>query len=105
MDRPIARGGTATTLSTPALHLTDERWERIAALLPPSKARGRPMEDSATLLAGILWIMQTGTSWRKLPAEYGQWHTAYTRYQDWQRSGLWTSILAILAGQDAGTLR
>jgi len=26
------------------------------------------------------------------------------RYQDWQRSGLWTTILAILAGTDTQEL-
>ena len=101
LDRPVASGGTPLTLSTPVLRLTDERWQRIAALLPPPQERGRRMEDARPLLAGILWIMQTGAPWRRLPAEFGHWHTAYTRYQDWQRSGLWTTILAILAGRDA----
>lgn len=97
----MERGGVPVTLSTPVLRLTDEHWGRIAALLPPPKDQGRPMEDSRPLLAGILWIMQTGAPWRKLPTEFGHWHTAYTRYRDWQRSGLWTTILAILAGTDA----
>ncbi|MGI8968107.1 MAG: transposase [Chloroflexota bacterium] len=87
---------TAVTLATPVLLLTQARWEQIAPLLPPPKKQGRPTVDSYPLLAGILWIMRTGAPWRMMPAEFGHWHTAYSRYQDWQQSGLWITILAIL---------
>jgi transposase len=101
MDQPLVMGGAAMTLSTPTLLLTEARWQRIAALLPPPKQGGRPMVDSYPLLAGILWIMRTGSPWRELPVEFGHWHTAYTRYHDWQCSGLWTQILAILAAPES----
>lgn len=100
-EQPRAARRTPIPLSTPPLLLTAARWERIAPLLPRPKEHGRPMVDSYPLLAGILWIMGTGAAWRELPAEYGHWHTAYTRYRDWQRSGLWTQILAILAAPDS----
>lgn len=100
LDRPWATGGRTITLSTPALVVTQERWDQIAALLPSPKAIGRPPVESRLLLTGILWIMRTGAAWRDFPAEYGHWHTAYTRYQDWQRSGLWPQILDILAQPD-----
>jgi hypothetical protein len=96
LDQPPVMDGTVTSLSTPTLLLTEAHWQQIAALLPLPKQGGRPMVDSYPLLAGILWIMQTGAPWRALPTEFGHWHTAYTRYQDWQRSGLWSQILNIL---------
>jgi len=58
--------------------------------------------NSYPLLAGILWIMRTGAPWCQIPAQFRPWHTAYTRYQDWQHSGLWTKILAILQPPDTG---
>jgi transposase len=82
--------------------VTQERWERIASLLPSPNPIGRPPVESRLLLTGILWIMRTGAAWRDLPAEYGHWHTAYTRYHDWQQSGLWTQILAILEAPNLG---
>lgn len=96
----MAMGGTTITLSTPALLLTEAHWKQIAALLPPPKQSGRPPEDSYPLLAGILWIMRTGASWREMPTEFGHWHTAYTWCQEWQRSGLWTQIRTILVDPD-----
>jgi transposase len=100
-EQPPATSGTAITVSTPVLRLTEARWEQISALLPPPKAQGRTAVNSYPLLDGILWIMRTGAPWRHMPAHFGHWHTAYTRYQDWQRSGLWPQILAILQAPDS----
>ncbi len=35
------------------------------------------------LLAGILWVARTDSSWREMPEEYGKWETAYRRYELW----------------------
>jgi transposase len=45
----------------------------------------------------ILWIMRTGCPWRDLPGEFGPWQTAYSRFREWTRSGLWQAILAGLS--------
>jgi len=86
---PTALAGTAA--------LSDSLWQQIAPLLPPQKpARGRPALDHRRLLEGLLAIMRTGVPWRELPAAYGSWHTAYSRYQRWCQDGLWDRICAIL---------
>ncbi len=74
--------------------LSDEQWERIVPFLPPAKPpRGRPSHDHRTLLAGMLWVVQTGTSWRALPEQFGPWQTVYSRYQRWRRAGIWQQVL------------
>ena len=74
--------------------LSDEQWERIAPFLLPAKSpRGRPSHDHRTLLAGMLWVIQTGTSWRALPEQFGPWQTVYSRYQRWRRAGIWQQML------------
>ncbi|MDQ2742077.1 MAG: transposase [Chloroflexota bacterium] len=83
-------------LSSSLVELTDTRWERIAALLPPPSIGGRPAQDHRRLLAGMLWIMRTGATWREVPPHFGSWHTVYTRYQDWRTVGIWHGILAML---------
>lgn len=51
------------------LELTDERWDRIAGLLPPQKPKtGRPNTDHRLILSGILWVIRTGCSWRAFAA-------------------------------------
>lgn len=74
--------------------LDDAQWARIAPLLPPQKPRtGRPNHDHRLILAGMLWIVQTGSSWRDLPASFGPWRTIHGRYQRWRAAGLWQRIL------------
>ncbi len=57
---------------------------------PPS---GRPLRDHRTMLAGILWVLSNGSSWRDLPEEeFGAWQTIYGRNCKWREEGLWQRI-------------
>jgi Putative transposase of IS4/5 family (DUF4096) len=78
--------------------LTDAEWQRVATVLPPQQpTTGRPRHDHRTVLAGILWVVRSGASWRAMPQEYGKWETAYKRYRLWRATGLWPRILAALS--------
>ena len=92
---------TATTIPTHALKaglLADEQWERIRALLPTQEpGQGRPRRDDRQVLCGILWIMDTGSSWRDLPEEdFGPNSTVHGRYRKWCEEGLWSRIMEAL---------
>ena len=92
LDRPPLQ-----RLEPLTLDLTDDNWERIARLLPLQKPRtGRPNNDHRTILAGMLWVVRTGSSWRELPEEFGPWETVHTRYQRWRTAGIWQQILDAL---------
>jgi transposase len=45
----------------------------------------------------VLWLTRNGCRWRALPAEWGNWHTTYTRFQRWTASGVWARVLAARA--------
>ena len=92
---PSAR---AAPLPAPAeAELTDAEWRLVQPLLPPQQPpTGRPRHDHRTVLAGILWVVRSGASWRAMPTEYGTWETAYQRYRLWCATGLWPRILAEL---------
>lgn len=83
-------------LQVAELELTDERWERIACLLPPQRKTGRPTTDHRLILSGILWVIRTGCSWRELPAAFGPWETVHGRYTRWRKAGIWQQVLDIL---------
>jgi hypothetical protein len=93
-EQPASRGspGPAQRLeANPAI--TEERWARLAPLLPPQKpAHGRPAIDHRKIVEGMLWVMQTGRNWRDLPEEFGAWKTVYSRYRRWREEGLWQQI-------------
>jgi hypothetical protein len=78
--------------------LNDAQWARIVPLLPPQKPHtSRSNHDHRTFLAGMLWILQTGSAWRELPQQFGPWHTVYGRYQRWRRAGSWQQVLDVLS--------
>jgi hypothetical protein len=84
------------TLATALPDLTDVRWTRIAPLLAPAMGPGRPPRDHRTVLTGILWVIQTGSSWSDLPADFGPWQTVHRRYRRWRQDGAWDRVLETL---------
>jgi hypothetical protein len=78
--------------------LTDAEWERVRELLPEQRpGEGRPRRDDRQVLCAILWVMDTGASWRELPDEkFGPNSTAHGRYRKWLKEGLWSRIVQVL---------
>ena len=78
--------------------LADAEWERVRELLPRQEpGQGRPRRDDRQVLCAILWVMDTGSSWRDLPEEeFGPNSTAHGRYRKWCKEGLWSRIVEAL---------
>jgi transposase len=73
--------------------LSDEQWGRAKPILSPQRGGiGRPPNDHQAVLSGILWVARTGSSWREMPEEYGDFTTAYKRQKLWEGQGLWRQI-------------
>lgn len=81
--------------------LTTTQYEAIASLLPPK--RRPPKYSNREVLNAILYLLQSGCSWRQLPKEYGHWHTIYTRFKRWSEAGIMDTVLAKL--QEENILR
>lgn len=96
-QQPVPLGRpTMQRLHVGDLELTDERWTRIAPLLPPQRPQtGRTNHDHRTILAGMLWVVRTGSSWRDLPEQFGPWETVHSRYSRWRHAGIWQHILNV----------
>ena len=79
--------------------LSDEQWGRIEDLLPGKASdRGVTAKDNRLFMEAILWIGRTGAPWRDLPPELGNWHTTFTRFSRWAKSGVWNRLFAALSG-------
>ena len=78
--------------------LTDEEWGRLEKYFPQRQPGqlGRPRNEDRQMLNGILWITRTGAPWRDLPERYGAWSSVYSRFAQWQKSGLFQTILTEL---------
>jgi putative transposase len=79
--------------------LRDEQWEKLSPLLPgkPSDP-GATAQDNRLFLEAVLWIVRTGSPWRDLPSELGNWHTTYTRFKRWGESGVWQRVVDAVSG-------
>lgn len=83
--------------------LTPQQWAAIRIQLPeakPSPRGGRPRVDDRRCVAGILWILWTGSPWRELPRRYGSPSTCGRRLTQWEETGvllrLWRVFFAHL---------
>ncbi len=77
-------------------------WREIQPIIPQKKRRHRypgrfPIGDRE-VLTGILFVMETGISWERLPLEMGCGcgMTCWRRLRDWKRIGIWSAILEVI---------
>lgn len=82
------------------MKLTNDQWEIVGPLIskydPDPEGKGRPRTPSREVLNGVLWVCKTGARWRDLPSDYPPYQTCHRRFQKWNKSNLWMSILVSL---------
>jgi len=77
------------------------QWERIYAYLQEfSEIYVRNKASCRKFVEAVFWIARSGSQWRMLPAEYGDWNTVYRRFADWAKKGIWYKMLYYFS-QDA----
>src|SRR5271168_2687908 len=80
--------------------LTDEQWLIVEPVLRGARRadnRGRPWQDTCSVLNGVLWVLGTGAQWRELPEKYPPFQTCHRRFQQWVRNGKLEQALKLLA--------
>lgn len=76
------------------VHLSDEIVTKLLAFLRNDKHAYVGNEaDCRCFLDAVLWLDRSGAQWRLLPAEYGNWNTAYKRFARWCDQGVWQRML------------
>ena len=74
--------------------LRDDQWERIEKLLPGKASDpGVTAKDNRLFVEAVLWVARTGSPWRDLPPELGDWHNVFTRFSRWGRTGVWQRVI------------
>ena len=82
------------------MELTEAHLQRIQDSLPVE--RGNVSMEVLNFLNAVLYVMENGCKWRRLPERFGNWHTIYTRMNRWSKSGVWDRLFARL--QQEGVL-
>ena len=73
------------------MKISKEQYERIANSFP--RQRGNVTQDNLQIINAILYVAENGCKWRSLPAEFGNWHSIYTRMSRWSKNGVLDRIL------------
>jgi len=80
--------------------LTDRQYELLEEFLPAPKSgpgmSGRPAVNLRQVINGILYVNKTGSQWRMLPKDFGNWNTVYHYFNDWRKAGIWERIMNAL---------
>ena len=79
--------------------LTDEQWQLVKPLLPPSPPsgrRGRPPLDQRMVLDAILIKLSRRIPWRKLHSLGFSYQVCYLHFRLWRDTGIMRKILLAL---------
>jgi transposase len=68
------------------MEITEEQFARIEPSLP--RQRGNVSHESIAVINAILYMAESGCTWRNLPKRFGNWHTIYTRVSRWAKAGV-----------------
>jgi transposase len=80
------------------VRLNDEQWIQIRDYLKtdPNAYVGNETE-CRRFLEAVKWISRSGSQWRLLPSEFGNWNTVYKRFARWCKAGVWQRMLVHVA--------
>jgi transposase len=85
--------------------LSDADWARIKGLLTGRPGQhGGVARDNRLFIDAVLYVARTGIPWRDLPARFGDWNSAWRRFDRWAKAGRWDPILAALRDPDLDVL-
>lgn len=76
------------------MKITESDFEKIKGCFPLQ--RGNVKMSNLDTINAILYVAENGCKWRRLPAEFGNWHTVYRRMNRWAKSGVLNSVFAQL---------
>jgi transposase len=84
----------------------DSLWQQVETILPPRPARrsrypGRLPVDDRAALAGIVFVLKSGITWRELPREVAGCSgvTCWRRLRDWTEAGVFDAVHKLLLDQ------
>mgnify|MGYP001168759314 CR=1 FL=1 len=68
--------------------ISDRVWERLEPHLPGRKGVwGGVARDNRQFIDAVFWILRTGSPWRDLPPDYGDWSNTHRRFIRWRGKG------------------
>ena len=80
--------------------LTEAQWTKMEPhCLGKPSAPGRGGGNNRLFLEAVLWITRTGSPWRDLPAQFGNWNTVFKRYRDWVKADVFQRLFEAVSDE------
>jgi transposase len=80
--------------------VSDGAWAAVAPLLPGKASDpGVTAKDNRLFVEAVLWRVRTGTPWRDMPDEFGNWNSIFTRFRRWALAGVFERVFERLSGE------
>ena len=81
------------------VRLTDDQRTKIRDFLrqEPNAHIGKDEQACRRFVEAVKWMSRSGSQWRLLPAEYGNWNSVYKRFGRWCKAGVWERMLGHFA--------
>lgn len=92
----------------PVSFLSDDLWSRLEPLLPKPRRKnrhvqyaGRKPSELRRVVNGILFALQTGVPWRRLPAttDFPSGYTCRRYLRRWHKRGIWQRLFEALLAE------
>jgi transposase len=83
--------------------LTKPIWQELEPRVEAAKrsnAGAKPELSDRQFLEAVLYRARTGTPWRDLPEEFGDWNAVYQRAKRWRQAGVWDRLFNNLPTDD-----
>lgn len=87
-------------MSVARRELSDEDWALVGPYLPIGSFGPYP-ERLRDQLEGVIWRFRTGSPWRDVPEEFGDWSTIYDRFTRWRDAGVFQAVMEGLIAEAA----
>ena len=72
------------------MEIKKSQYERISDCFPEQR---KPAKISnLEVLNAVLYVVENGSKWRRLPKEYGDWHVIYVRVNRWAKKGVLQAV-------------
>jgi len=74
--------------------ISDKVWELLEPQLPGRQGGwGAVAKDNRLFVNAVFWILRTGSPWRDLPPDYGDWKNTHRRFCRWRDKNIWEKLL------------
>lgn len=85
----------SVSTATSFFEVPESLWQRLEPLLPKYRVScegGRPRLPLRKVVAGILYVLRTGSQWKAMPREFGSGSAIHDYFQEWTDSGVFAAL-------------